>query len=386
MSGDDNPKKKKRRLLSLVLLLVAIAGLVLLIVLLISGTGSCSSQHTGLFPKRLPVITVNELNFEVGRDRMFAHMDGSVVAVGTLGIQVLDAGGRETLRDPFRMIRPSVISSGGLCIAFDIGGSAVRVFNSTQVNSSIESDGVIVSASINKNGWFCIVTQESGGSRGVATVYNNLGVKVYGVVLGSGYILSAELSPDNKNLAVLNLTDTGSRITFYHDIDVNDEHDRQFDLNGGLIIEIKYLSNGDVLTISPDSLFLVESSGDRKNLYTFSDKRLGGYTYDDDFIALLLYDYGIGHRGRIVTLLPDGTILGEMVTDREVVSMSAVGKSLVVLKSDNLLFYNEEFDVYPVSADNLSAAGANRVLAINEDTALATSDNSAVVFRREEDR
>jgi len=386
MSGDDNPKKRKRRLVSLIILLVSFAGIALFVVLLISGTGSCSSQLSGLFQRRLPVITVNEFNFDVGRDRVFASVEGSIAAAGTLGIQVLDAGGSETLRDPFRMTRPALTGSGDRCIAFDIGGSAVRVFSPEQIGTSLEFDGAIVSASINKNGWFCVVTQESGGSRGVVTVYNSTGTKVYGVVLGSGYILSAELSADNKNLAVLNLTDTGSRITFYHGIDVNDEHDWQFDLDGGLIIEIKYLYSGDVLAISPESLFLIESSGSKKDLYTFSDKRLGGYTYDGDFIALLLYDYGLGHRGRIITLLTDGTILGEMVTDREVISMSAVGKSLVVLQSDNLLFYSEELDEFPVSEDNLSVAGAGRVLAINEDTALATNDNSAVVFRREEDR
>jgi len=386
MSGDDTPKKKKSRLLSRILLLVTFTGLAVFVVLLITGTGSCSSRFTGFFSPRLPVITVNEFNFDIGRDRVFAHMESSVAAAGTLGIQVLDDRGRETLRDPFRMIRPAIISSGGRCIAFDIGGSAVRVFDASHVSSSIESDGRIVSASINKNGWFCIVTQESGGTKGVVNVHNGIGLDVYRVSLGSGYVLSAVLSDDNKNLAVLNLTDTGSRITFYHGIDTEEEPANVFDLSGGLLLDIMYLPNGDILAVSTDSLFIVESSGGSRELYSFSDNRLGGYTHSDDFIALHLYDYGLGHSGRLVTLLADGTVLGEMVTDREVVSMSAVGKTLAVLKSDDFMFFSDELEEYPVSADNLSAAGAGHVLAVSEDAAVATSDNSAVVLRREEER
>ena len=387
MGGDDNPKRKKSKYLSLVLLLIVFVVFALLAALLIFGDFSCSLTFAGCFSPRLPAVTVNEYTFDVGRDRVFANIEGSVAAVGTLGVQVLDTGGRETLRDSFRMNRPAVAGSANYGIAFDIGGSAVRVFNASQVSSSIETDGRIISASINQNGWFCIATQEGGGSRGVVTVYNNLGDSVYRVSLGSGYVLSAGLSHDNKSLAILNLTDGGSRITFYHGIDTyKSEPDHMFDLPGGLIIDFWYKSNGDVVAISTDSLFIVGSHGNSRSLYEFPENRLGGYTNHNDFIALHLYDYGVGQSGRLITLLSDGKMLGGKTIDREIVSMSAADKALVLLKSDGLSFYNEYLEEFTLSADNLPAAGANRVLALREDTALAASDNSAVVIRREEER
>jgi len=380
MSGDNNPKIKNAKLLSLIILLVVIVIVIIVAITLIFGSGST------LFAQRSPVITVNELNFDIGRDRMFARMNDSIAAVGTLGIQVLDTGGRETLRDPFRMTRPALSGHGNRSIAFDIGGLNVRVFDTTQVIASVETEGPIVSASINQNGWFCVVTHEGGGIRGTVTVYNNTGDRVYRVDMRTGFVLSSVLSPDNKNLAILNLIDSGSRITFYHGIDTPDDPYNQFDLPDGLIIDIKYLSNNDILAVSTDYLFLVDSSGESKSIYPYSDNRLGSYTYDGDFIALHLYDYGIGHRGRLVTLLTDGTVLGELAIDREILSISSAGNSLVVLKNDGVTFYNNELEQLSASLDNLSVAGTIHVLAFNEDTAVATSDNSAVVIRKEEER
>ena len=310
-------------------------------------------------------------------------MNGSVAAAGTLGIQVLDARGAETLRDSFRMDHPALSSFGNRSISFDIGGSAVRVFSASQVISSFDADGVIVSASINQNGWFCVVSQRGGGNRGFISVYNNNGASVFDVDMRTGFALAAALSPDNKNLAILSLTETGSRITFYHNIDRDDEPHDTFDFPGNLIIDISYLDNNDVLAISTDLVFLVTDSGESRALYPFQDNRLGSYAHAGDFIALHIYDYGIGHRGRIVALLTDGTVLGESFTDREIISMSAIDRSLVVLKSDGVVFYSDELEEFYACAGYLSAAGSSQVLAILEDTALATSDSSAIVFKRE---
>jgi len=385
MSGDNIPKRKKRRFISFIILLVVLAILTIIIVSTLSNGGLGSSRLLGFFSPRTSEISVDEFNFDIGRARMFAGIDGSVAAVGTLGVKVLDAEGRETLRDSFRMNQPVISSSGDQCIAFDIGGTSVRVFNRTQVTSSIETDGTVVSASLNPNGWFCIVTQEGVGYRGIVTVYNSSGSEVYKVSLGSGFILSAELSHDNKTLAILNLIDTGSRITFY-DLDVEDEPINRFDYSGGLIFDVVYLPNGDVLAFSTDLLFIVERSGNSRILHSFHDNRLGGYAYDKNFIALHLYDYGVGFQGQLITFNTDGTILGEIASDREIISMSAVDNSLIILKSDGITFYNHELEAFPVSAESISAAGANRVLAISEDVAVATNDNSAVVIRREEEQ
>jgi len=383
MDDVNSLKKNRRRFISLVLLLVAVVIFLFISVSLLIGYNTNAPWFSALFSQRTPDISVDSFYFNIGRSRMFANIGGSVAAVGTLGVQVFDPAGNETLREPFRLSQPAITGSGDRCIAYDIGGTAARVFTSTQVLSVLETDSAIVSASINENGWFCLVTQGSGGLKGAVSVHDNTGTVVYRVTLATGFALSAQLSPDNKTLAILTLPETGSRVMLYQGIDEDKDPDHQFDFFDRLIIDIFFIPNGDILAVSTDSLILLEDSGDRTFLYSFRDKRLGGYAKQNDGITLHLYDYGVGVGGSLVTLRADGTILGEIATDREILSLSSFEKTLVVLKNDGVTFYGDDLEVIYSTADNHSSAGAGRLLVVREDTVLAVSDNSAVIIKAE---
>ena len=382
---NENPKEKKRGKRSLVKLLILLIALVVLAYIAVTLISSEPLQFFRIFGCSTDSETgkmADEYFFDVGRDRVFASLDdGSIVAAGTLGLQVLDAQGGETLRDPFRMTTPAISAAHGRAVAFDIGGTAVRVFGKTGVIASIETSGIIISASINRNGWFPICTQEGSLSRGVVAVYNSSGSLVYRVTMGTGYVLSAVLSQDNKSVAILNLTDFGSRITFY-DLDSTDVV-REFILPGKLVYDLRYLDNGDVLAISEDSLFVVEDSNDSKELYGFGSRRLGGYTIDGGLIAIHLLDFGVGHNGRITAIGEDGALLGEIETDREIISMSAGDGILAVLQNEGVFFFDTQMERLPSGGGQSLAAGATTVLALGGDAALAAGDHSAIVFRTE---
>ena len=380
MSGNEKPKKRWRRLAGIAFSLVSLAVLTYITITLISGRSLDMSWLTGIFTPRAAVEEVGEYHFDVGRDRVFANLGDAVAAAGTLGVQVLDAGGHETLREAFRMSRPALSEENGRAIAFDIGGTAVRVFNGKQVIASIEASGTVVSASINRNGWFCVSAQEGAALRGVATVYNDRGSPVYKVNLASGYALSAVLSPDNKNLAVLNLTEDGSRITLYQGLNKQDP-DSAFNLNGGLILDMRYLSNGSLLAVSTHSLYILDRTGASSLLYEYFDKRLGGYAFDEGYLALHLLDYGVGYSGRLVMLDEKGLAVGELATDREFISISFGGGYLAALRSDGIMFYDKMFQEFPPLGEPPVMAGVNSILALGGGAALLTGENSAIVVR-----
>lgn len=379
MTDDERPKKKWRRLIRIAGSLISLVVLSYFAISLISGKGLGLSWLSDRFSKRDSVEMADEYYFDVGRDRVFANLGDSLAAVGSLGIQVIDAGGGETLRDPFRMSNPAVTALNGRAIAFDIGGTAVRVFNKSDIVASVETNSAVISSSINRNGWFSVCAQESGGFKGSVTVYNNTGSEVYKIKMASGYILSAELSPDNKSIAVLDMTEGGSRITFYNLSSETAEN--SFSLPDGLIIDIRYLSGGDLLAVSTESLIIIDKHGAGKQLYVFSGKQLNGYVIYSDFIALHLLDYGVGYQGRVVTLSESGNLLGELITDREIISMSAGGGYLTILRSDGLRSYNSRLEEFPLTGKSGSTIGATSVLALDNGAVIVAGDHSAVMFR-----
>ena len=376
----DKKKGRKRKLIKFAFSVLSSLVLLYIVVALISGRRPDFTRIFSLLGGREAVEMAGEYNFDVGRNRVFADLDGTLVSAGTLGIQVFDAGGSEAYRSSFRMTEPAISAQNGRAVAYDIGGTAARVFGKTDIIASIDTDGAIVSATINRNGWVAVCTQEGGLTKGVITAYNSDGKAVYKVSLATGYALSAALSPDNKSLAILNLTEDGSRISYYS---LNSEViDRAFDLPGGLILDIRYLTGGDVLAISSDSLFIVSRNNRADTLYEFADKRLGGYSLDGGIMALWLLDYSVGYRGRIVALDEKGNILGDIDTDREIISISCDESYLAILRSDGIAIYDRMFEEMMLSEEpaTVAAAGATKVLALRDGSALAAGDNSAIVF------
>jgi len=380
MFGNRKPMNKWRALVGIMFSLVSLIVLAYIAVSLISGRGLGLSRVTSLFSARTPVDIAEDLEFDVGRDRVFADLGGSIAAAGSLGIQVLDFSGNELLRDSFRMTSPAIRSKNGRAVAYDIGARDVRVFNRSQVITSVEANGAIISASINRNGWLCVSTQESAGLRGFVNVYNDRGNAIYRVSLASGYAFSAVLSPDNRSLAVLNLMDEGSRIAFFHGLS-RDVHDSEFILPGELILDISYLQNDSLLAVSTNMLITLDRSGTGTVLYDFFDRRLGGFLVGDGVIVLYLLDYGIGHAGRLITLSESGSVLGELVTNREIISMSQSDGYLAVIKNDGLVFYNNELEELSFEGEAPSVAGLTDVLVFGDGLALATNDHSAIVVK-----
>lgn len=380
MTGNGKPNSKLRRLVRIACSIASLAVLTYITVSLISGRGLGLSRFSGLFSKSEPVETADDYFFDVGRGRTFADLGGALAAAGTQGIQILDAGGAETLRDPYLMSTPAMNAREGRAVAFDIGGFSVRAFDRSGIISSFETDDAIINASINRNGWFCVCTREGGGFKGAVDVYNGSGAEVYRVNMANGYVLSAELSPDNLKLAVLTLTDNGSRVTFFS-LD-SETADHSYDLYGGLIIDISYRADGTLLAVSTGALIVIDRDGAGRELCGFSGAILSGYAIGSDYIALHLLDYGVGYRGRMIALGLNGDLLGEISTDREIISI-AVGADIAVLRNDGLSIFSRNFTEYPVSGAPGSTAGATRVIALGDGSVLAAGDHSAVVIRFE---
>ena len=379
MGSEQKPKKKNRRLLGLLLSLIPLAVLTYFAISLISGQGLGISRIVDMFSTASPTLTADEFEFNVGHDIVFANLNDSVVAAGTLGMQIIGSSGKETLRDPLRMSAPAIHTGSKSAIVFDIGGTAARVVNEGEIIISHETNSPIISASINYDGYHCITTQGSGGYKGRTVVYGAKGKELYKIDLASGYILTAIISSDNKTLAILEMVEGGSRIVFYS-ID-KELPSSTFDLPDTLIIDIIFLRTGDILAVSEESLLVVDSNGAGNEIYTYKGRRLGGYTYESGFIALHLLDYGIGYSGRIVTVDESGKVLGEIMTDKEILSVSSKGGDLAVLRSDGVFIYTDILEEFKAPGPPISTAETLSILAVGQGACLVAGDFSAVVYR-----
>ncbi|NLA86485.1 MAG: hypothetical protein GX847_04215 [Clostridiales bacterium] len=352
-------KNKKHRLLKAAVSVLILAAVSVVAAILITNNGKLTAGGLSrLFSGAGSGDEAAEFSFSTGFRSVFTEIDGGLAVCSGGGVHVYDIGAKLMFTDTFEMTNPTVCSTGKKAAVFDLGGKSLRVFDLYGVTKSMTAAQNIISASLNENGWMALCTQETGAYKGRVTVYNGDLNEAFYWSSAKGYILSATISPDNKSLAVLTLTEEGSRIVFLS-LDSADEKGA-CTMPGELILEIKYLSDNRVLAVGSDMLYVVTPDGEADALFDYPDYYLNDYSVDGDgFVLLALNDYMVGDQGRIVTANLMGKALGVMETDKKIVSVSAKGDSLAVLYSDSLVIYDRNLKE---SARFDDTAGAEQVI------------------------
>jgi len=158
------------------------------------------------------------------------------------------------------------------------------------------------------------------------------------------------------------------------------DYDHEFILPGQLIVQMHFLSNGNLLAVTPNSLISIDRNGEGRELFEFQDGRLGGFLFEDGVIILHLLDYGVGHSGSLLRLDESGTVRAEMATENEILSMSYTAGFLAVLYSDGAVFYDNSFNESLVF-HNQSLSGVSRIFALADGLAIGTGEHTAVAIR-----
>lgn len=367
--------KKKAKLLRFFLSLILLAVITVVAVTLIANDGKfAASGILKLFGGSGSTGDAAVYSFDAGSEAVYADISGDLAVGSATGLQVYDRSAALVFSQAFEMACPTICSYEKGGAVYDIGGKTLKTFSLTGVTKEITTEGKIISASINENGWLALSTQES-GYKGRVTVYDNGGNEVYKWYSAQGYVLSSEVSPDNKGLCALTLNDSGSKVVFF-DMSSSDEQ-ASCALDGALALEFRYLNNSSVLSVDKNALALVHTDGSSEVLLNYPDKYLTGYTLDSSsFSALILNDYLIGDQGSIITVDKAGNTLGTLETARKILSVSAGGDYLAVLYSDGLSIYDRDLKE---RAHFDETAGATRTIMRSDGTALLLLPHSAKV-------
>lgn len=369
-------KKRRFRLLKATVSVLILAVVSIIAAILITNNGKLTADGLmRLFSGTGKKNEAAEFSFNAGFKSVFAEIDGGLAVCSGSGVQVYDIGADRMFTETFNMANPAVCYNGKISAVYDLGGKLLKVFDLYGVIKSISTEQKIISASLNQNGWLVMCTQETGAFKGRVTVYDGDLDAAFYWNSAKGYVLSAALASDNKSLAVLTLTDEGSRIVFFS-MDSTDEKG-SCTLPGELVLEIRYLSDGRILALCRDALRIVKQDGSADIICDYSEKHLAGYSLDGDgFILLALKNYMVGDQGIIMTVDLKGKTLGLAETGRKILSVSAKGDTLAILYSDRLVIY----DRYLLECARFDdTAGAEKTLMRPDGKAFLIAPHSASV-------
>ena len=338
---NNTPKKQRsrtlRRILAgiLTLLLIVLAALVFVFRDALTGEGIrriLGREDTGGEAREA-------FTYETGAEQVFAPVGDGLAVASSSSLQLLNEAGELVFKQVVSYDRPAVFGSASGAIFCDLGGKQ-SVFASLNGESNvIQPGGEILTAAMNENGWFCLVTAEA-GYKALVSVYNSKCEKQYEWWSGAGYVLRAAVSPDNRSLAVLCAERDCTKLHFFS---LNSETERDGAvIEDALYYDLAWLSGDTVCAVGETGLRFFSASGAETGAYALDGRYLLEYALSRaGFAAIYVSDYRSGAGGTLMTLGGSGQVLGSAALERDVISMSAEGKQLLVMTAGSLTLYDQ---------------------------------------------
>lgn len=351
--------QKKKRLLRVFLALFFTAAIIAVITA-VRGDGFQS------FWKRLTGARLaSDFYYENCSGGAFATVGDGFAACSNGGLYLFDGDANPIFTRLYNYSAVQMCAAGAYGAVYDLGGTSAIFFNEEKVIRSVETELPIISVSVNEDGYFAVSAQEN-LYQGAVTVYNRNGTDIYKWYSGTAHVLSADVLPSRKLLA-LTVGEGGSSLILYSLSGTEPEAQYSY---AGLAIDA--VPCGDALAlVTTASVIWLDGDLRETGTYAFAGRYLAGYAAGADFLTLALSDFQVGGVGTLVSVDAGGKELGSIAAPDDVLDLDAVSDKTAVLYQNSLAVYDRKLRlIYRVDG----VAGAERaVLTERGDVAAAAA-------------
>ena len=369
MSRERAKNENKRGELQPALLILVLVLAAVLVILSLDGTGQkLISRFRNAGPRE---VATDCFYFSLGKDPVFADMSGGLACASGNGLQVFDKTGEQTINELFMMESPAIASRNGHGVAYDLGGKELRLFDGSQIILRLTAENPIISAEIGADGRLAVCTGDS-GYKGRVTVYSETGDEMFRWYSGEGYVLSAALPSGGNELAVLTVTERGSRLVRLHTDD--EEYLVSTELPGELLIDAAFTKKNAIAAVSETAFYIIKEGQDPVKT-DFGGRYLRAYALGEDLNAAVLLDYRSGFAGQL-TVYNDKGAEETSCEVRDLTALSSAGRYAAVLTNDSLTVYDSS--LYRVGSYRVS--GFSDVIMRDDGTVAAAAENYAENF------
>lgn len=379
---EEAPKriaKKKSRILPL---LGVVLGVVLIV---LAATLWDSTAFDGL---RRAVLYASAEKDETGcaklytyaseKDGCYASLGGSLIQATTRRILVLGEDGQARYNADVKFNRSAVASNGREAAVYDIGGTDIHVLNDRGLVRRLTAEGEILACTINEKGALAVTINKS-GYKAAVVVYNESGEKAFAFHSSDRFLLTAAVSRDSRQMAVVTLGQSeghfSSSVVLYA-LD-STEPLANCELTGSAVYDLGF-SGKRWCAVGEDGLHFLTMGGEKTAFYDFEGTYLRRCSLDGDgFAAVLLGRYKSGIQTQLATVDEEGVQLAIVDVEKEVLSLSAAGKYVAVLYSDELVIYDKNLEICARLEDMRSA---KQVLMRADGSAVLVGSDAASLY------
>ena len=341
----DRAAPPRRGTLHRILVLVAVLAVVLGAVLAAAylDLSNFDSLRRALSYDKADAAGENTYDYDNDRTNRFALLGDRLLVVSTTRVSVLADDGSEVYAQEVKLDSPAIALGGRTAAVYDVGGTTLYILGERGLvrDLSTETENGIISAKLNSSDMLALVTDKSG--------FNS----------SNRYMIDACVERGGKHVAVATL---GSEDAMFVSTIRRYALDQETAvsacvLDDSLLYELSSFG-GTLVAVTDDRFLALSGDGSLGGSYDYAYPYLRGSTLGGtDFGALVLSRYRSGSAGKLVTVGAEGNLIASLDTQRDVLDISAAGKYLAVLYSDELVIYTSDLAEYASLTDTQYARG-----------------------------
>lgn len=308
----------------------------------------------------------------------FAALDGSLVTVAANQIRVLDERSRVLYQTGVRFLHPDLVSGGGVAVAYDIGGTTMYVVDSKGLRWQKETEGELITVSVNPNG-YVTASYNKNGAKAAVTVWDSEGNEKFTFNSSQRFVMTAALGRDDRTLAAVTMGQEDGKfqsfLVLYH---INSEKEvAATPIDGGVTYALETMQK-TFCAVTEQGLYMLDTNGAVKTSYSYGGQFLRRCVMGDGgWATLLLSRYKSGGYASLITVDDEGNELGGCDVDGEVLDISSAGRYVAVLFSDRLIIYDKYLTEVATLPD---VSEARAVLMRSDGSAVLAGASSASLY------
>ena len=295
------------------------------------------------------------------------YKDG-IARVTSESLVIMDNAGTQFQSVLTGFNNPALVTTDKYVMTYDRGGRHLIITNSFTVVFDKTFDDNIVTAAMNDNGYFAVVT-ESDAYKNKLTVYNSSFNEIYKLNSMSRYILALDISDDNKYAAVSSYYIKDSnvipQINYYSFTSEESVWNCDFDEN--IAISVVCKNDGSVAALFEWGICILDSKGREKCRFEFGNKILQAYSLGKEkYNAVVISDSRNGNS-EVKVFDRTGKTVSDIDIGETVISVDIYSDRVALLSRNKIYIYS--------SSGNLLSERENR----NDGTHILFSDKNSVL-------
>lgn len=331
-TNSELPPKRKRRRMSPANIILRVVLLAIVVGVVYFGLRAVVMHYLSIEAEKIRSAEINEVAITTSGNLTYDRFrDGVLVANGSNVIFYNSKGEVKWETTGFDG-SPFIDVCGKYALISYTGSPNALWFNGLE-SKQITATGNIVTACINKNGYFALVMTEEGYKNQI-TVFDDEATPIYKWHSAENYVTGVAVSPDNKNMTVATVGFGDSSFAtgiLMFDFAQNKPHTGQ-QIGDNIVMDMQYVSKNRIVVVGDQKTSFYNKNGKKITDIDYQGKKLITYDFCNEGHTVLCFakDDSVTSNSYIYTYTSKGKEMGYYETSGRIASVSCNERNILV--------------------------------------------------------